>query len=254
MIFAAGLGTRLRPLTNDRPKALVEINGMPLLEIAIQRLKYFGFHEIIINIHHFGDLILDFLKRNNDFGIRIEISDEHDFILETGGGLKKAAWFFDDGKPFLVCNTDILTDLDLKGFYDFHLQNNPLATLAVRNRKTSRYFLFNDEPKSEGNFKLPSDLTPSELVGWMNQKTGEVRWSRFSEKVLMRAFSGIHVIDPKIFELMPAERKFSIVEVYLNAAKNHSILGFSHDENIWVDVGKPETLAKAESILSKIKF
>ncbi|MCR9285841.1 MAG: nucleotidyltransferase family protein [Bacteroidetes bacterium] len=240
MIFAAGLGTRLRPLTNDRPKALVEINGKPLLEIAIRRLKYFGFQEIIINIHHFGELILDFLKKNNDFGITIEISDERDLLLETGGGLKKATSFFDDGMPFLVCNADILTNLNLKELYDFHLKNNPLATLAVRNRKTSRYLLFNEKNK--------------ELVGWENQKTGEVRWSKPSKEIVHWAFSGIHVIDPKIFELMPNQTIFSIIEVYLSAAKEHSILGFLHDNNIWLDVGKPESLAKAQHIIDKINL
>lgn len=238
MIFAAGLGTRLRPLTNDRPKALVEVNDMPLLEIVIRRLKHFGFQDIIINIHHFGDLIVDFLKKKNNFGIKIEISDERDLLLETGGGLKKAAWFFDKETPFLVCNADILTDLDLKKFYDFHLKNNGLATLAVRNRPTSRYLLF--------------DENNHELAGWTNEKTGEYKWSKLTQKVLKRAFSGIHIIDPKIFELMPNKDKFSIIEVYLEAAKNHSIFGYLHDEDIWLDVGKPESLAKAKGIISSV--
>ena len=238
MIFAAGLGTRLRPLTNDKPKALVEVNGMSLLEINIRRLIHFGFREIIINIHHFGDLILEFLEKNKGFGIRIEISDERDLLLNTGGGLKKAASFFEDGNPFLVCNTDILTDLDLKAFYDFHIKNKAIATLAVRNRRTSRYLLFNEKN--------------NELVGWMNRKTGELKWSRFEEVVVNWAFSGIHVIEPKIFDFMPQEAVFSIIDVYLLVSKHHSILGYLHNENIWLDVGKHEELEKAKGIIDRI--
>jgi len=142
MIFAAGKGTRLQPLTNDIPKALVKVNNITLLEIIINKLKHFGFNDIIINVHHFAEQIKDFLNKNNNFGIKITISDESSLLLETGGGLKKAAWFFDDNKPFLIHNVDILSDINLSELYDFHIQSQSLATLAVMHRITSRYFLF----------------------------------------------------------------------------------------------------------------
>ena len=239
MVFAAGLGTRLRPLTNDKPKALVELGGMPLLEIAIRRLKHFGCKEIIVNVHHFAGLIIDFLEEKKHFGIQIEISDERDLLLDTGGGLKKAAWFFDDGNPFLVCNADILTNLDLKSFYENHLKQDALATLAIRNRDTSRYLLF--------------DENTFELNGWKNIKTGEVKWCRVQrEGIVNRAFSGIHVIDPKLFSLMPDESVFSIIDVYLSSAREHRIVGFPHDDTIWLDVGKPEALEKGKGIIGRI--
>ncbi len=239
MIFAAGLGTRLRPLTNEKPKALVEVGGLPLLEICIRRLMLHGCKEIIINVHHFADLIVDFLEKKNRFNIRIEISDERALLLDTGGGLKKAAWFFDDKKPFLVCNTDILTDLNLKKLYRHHVQNDALATLAIRHRMTSRYLLFDD--------------STLELRGWKNVKTGEVKWSgKATPGVINLAFSGIHVIEPKLLELLPEQKVFSIIEVYLSNAGKHKILGYSHNDTIWLDVGKPEAFREAEKIITKI--
>src|SRR5210317_1542357 len=144
MIFAAGLGTRLKPITNDRPKALAEIHGTPLIEIVIRRLINCGFNDIIINVHHFADKVLDFLASKNNFGINLQISDERGELLDTGGGLKKASWFFDDGKAFLVHNVDTLTDIDLLDYYHFHQKNNALATLLVRHRPGSRFFLFDE--------------------------------------------------------------------------------------------------------------
>jgi NDP-sugar pyrophosphorylase family protein len=238
MIFAAGLGTRLRPHTNDKPKAMVPINGMPLLEIAIRRLKKFGFRQIIVNVHHFAHLIEDFIDTNNAFGIDITISDERELLLETGGGLKKAAAFFGN-EPFLVCNTDILNDLDLKAFYDFHQQSNAIATLAVRNRSTSRYLIFNHE---------------KHLVGWRNIKTGEEKWSRTADKHEDWAFSGIHVIDPKIFAFMPDKAVFSIIDVYLKAAQTEIIQAFPHNNSIWLDVGKPHALEEATQLLPQIEM
>ncbi len=241
MLFAAGLGTRLRPLTDDRPKALVEVNGTPLLEIAIHRLIAAGCREIIVNVHHFAEQIIGFLKKNNHFGIRIAISDEREALLETGGGLKKAAWFFDDEKPFLVCNTDVLTNLDLQKFYQKHLESGALATLAVRNRPSSRSFLFDEK---------------MHLTGWQNTKTGEVRPSSLiphPSSLKPFAFSGIHALNSAIFDWMPGEeQKFSIVETYLQAAATETIFGYPHDEDFWFDVGKPETLAKAEAIIKEL--
>ncbi|MCC6726227.1 MAG: nucleotidyltransferase family protein [Saprospiraceae bacterium] len=246
LIFAAGLGTRLRPLTNDRPKALVEVNGITLLEIAIRRLKAAGCKEIIVNVHHFAEQIIDFIEKNGQFGIRIVISDERELLLDTGGGLKKAAWFFDDGQPFLVCNADILTDMDLARFYQKHLENQAIATLAVRHRTTSRYFLFDENMR---------------LCGWQNAKTGEEKLVaggslKFNPSILQSfnpfAFSGIHAISPALFDWLPAtEGPFSIIDVYLRAAQTGRILGHNHSSDGWLDVGKPEALVAAAEFLEK---
>jgi len=236
MIFAAGLGTRLRPLTNDKPKALVEVGGMPLLEIAVRRLKYFGFHDIVINIHHFGELILQFLENKDHFGIRITISDERGLLLDTGGGLKKARSLLGN-EPFLVYNTDIISDIDLNQLYRTHLANNALATLATRDRETSRYLLFNDWRR---------------LVGWTNTNAGEVKMPVPSAAFRQRAFSGIHVISPQIFGLMPGQDVFSIIDVYLAAAVDHPIFEYPHDDDRWIDVGKIPQLERAEGYLENL--
>lgn len=225
MIFAAGLGTRLRPLTNNLPKALVEIKGKTLLEITINRLIENGFNEIIVNVHHHADQVISFLHEHN-FKAKIEISDEREKLLDTGGGLKKAKWFFDD-QPFLLHNVDIISDLDLREFYNIHLRNHSIATLAVRNRKSSRYFL------------LDNDYV---LCGWENIKTGEQIISRDKEHLSQLAFSGIHIIDPKLFNYFPVEEKFSIVEVYLKTAKREKIKGYLHNYSFWQDVGKLQDL------------
>ncbi len=244
MIFAAGLGTRLRPLTNNKPKALVEVNGLTLLEINIRRLIKYGFNEIIVNVHYFAEQIEDFLQKKDNFGIRIEISDERELLLETGGGLQHAAWFFDDGKPFLVYNVDILSNIDLHQLYQAQLANpDALATLAVRNRETSRYLAFSDD-----NY----------LCAWINKKTNTTRWGRLHDGIVHPyAFSGIHVIDPKIFPYMEKhERKavYSITFCYLEAAKHYQICCYKDNDSIWLDVGKPEQLAKAKDIITQIDF
>ncbi|MFK7907222.1 MAG: NDP-sugar synthase [Chitinophagales bacterium] len=243
MIFAAGLGTRLRPLTNHKPKALVEVNGTPLLEIVIQRLKQHGFTNIVVNVHYFAKQIIRFLEAKNHFDIQISISDETGLLLETGGGLLKAKPFFEgkDNEPFLVHNVDILSDIDLATLYQSHLQNNPLATLVVRNRKTSRYLLFDEK---------------NQMCGWKNVKTGEVRMMRDSALSLepkALAFSGIHVISPSIFQYMPEqESAFSIIETYLQAAKTQKIMAYPSDDSNWLDVGKPESLAQAEVLIKNL--
>jgi len=237
MILAAGLGTRLRPLTNYKPKALVEIDGVPLLEITIRRLMKYGFDDIIINVHHFAEQIIRFLKQKDNFGIKISISDEQDKILETGGGLKYARTFFNDA-PFLLCNTDIVTNIDLKKLYDYHLEKSALVTLATRHRSTSRYLIFDDM---------------QQLCGWQNIKTGEVKMSRAKAGQLeLRAFSGIHIINPQIFDLMTRTDKFSIIDTYLSLAKDQLISSYPHDEDIWMDVGKPEELKAAEKVIASI--
>lgn len=239
LIFAAGLGTRLRPLTDDRPKALVEINGMTLLEIVIRRLKKAGVTDIIVNVHHHAQMIIDFLQNKNNFDINISISDERDELLETGGGLLKAANFFSDGKPFFVHNVDIISNIDLKKMYDTHVMSGAVATLSTRHRATSRYLLFNKKNK---------------LYGWMNIKTGEmILCKKKKGKLNLRAFSGIHVISPELFDAMPeGKNAFSIIDVYLAAAAYQKIVGYPHEEDVWMDVGKIENLEEAKGLLGQV--
>jgi NDP-sugar pyrophosphorylase family protein len=237
MIFAAGLGTRLRPLTNDRPKAMVEVEGRPLLEIQILRLKALGFTELVVNVHHFADLIIDFLREKEHFGLRIHISDERDLLLDTGGGLSRARPLLEGKEPFFVCNVDVLTDLDPRALARAHQSAGALATLAVRDRHTSRYLLFDQDLR---------------LAGWRNEKTGEVR-GKPPEDANPLAFSGLHVIDPTIFPLIRHRGVFSIIDVYLELMAEHKIIGFRHDEGIWLDVGKPPELEAAAAIVSQIQ-
>jgi len=236
MIFAAGKGTRLKPLTDNKPKALVEIHGKPLIEHVINKLKYYGFHEIIINIHYLGDQIVDYLNTKNNFDIRIEISDESKELLDTGGGLKKASWFFDDKKPFVVYNTDIISDLNLNEMLDGHIRQKALASLAVRKRLSSRYLLFNE------NF---------ELTGWKNVKTSEKIITQKSKYLTELAFSGVHILNPDIFKYMNQLGKFSVVDSYLELTKEHRITGFDHTSDYWFDIGTIHKLKTAEDYLNK---
>ena len=237
MIFAAGLGTRLRPLTDNRPKALVEINGVSLLEVNIRRLIHFGVREIIINTHHFAEQIAAFVTQKNQFGVRIVLSHEVERPLETGGGLKNAAWFFDDNQPFLVCNADILSNIDLQKLVASHQNSNALATFAIQQRDTSRYVLHSPDGR---------------LGGWMNVKTKVVKIKRAVSELGMYSFSCFHVINPAIFATAPAEDYFSIIDWYLKIADTHQIMGYRHDDDLWCDVGKPETLAEAAQIIDRI--
>jgi len=231
MIFAAGKGTRLKPLTDNTPKALIKVNGTPMIELVIKKLISIGVREIIINVHHFANQIINFLNTNNNFGIKIEISDESDKLLDTGGGLKKASWFFDTNEPFILHNTDIISDIDLLDMIAFHKNNNALATLAVRKRESNRYFLFNN------NF---------DLCGWENIKTTEKIISKKSTLLNQFAFSGIHIINPIIFNYLNQTCKFSIVNSYLELSKNKTIKGFDHTTDYWFDVGDTKKLEIAE--------
>jgi NDP-sugar pyrophosphorylase family protein len=237
MILAAGLGTRLHPLTNDRPKALVEVAGRTLLEITLRRLQSFGIREVIVNIHHFADQVVEFLRKNNDFGMRIEISRE-DLLLDTGGGLKKAAWFFlenSNNEPFLLHNVDVLSTIDLNRMAKFHREHNALATLAVQHRKTSRYLLFDEH---------------SQLCGRQAGEDGLPEIVRHSEKTQKLAFSGVHVISPRLLPLITEEGIFSIIPSYLRlAGQGEKILAFPVDDSYWRDLGKPENIAQAEQDL-----
>jgi NDP-sugar pyrophosphorylase family protein len=231
MILAAGLGTRLKPFTNEHPKALAIVNGKTILQRNIEYLASFGIKEIIINVHHFPDQIIQLIKTNRGFGSDITFSDESDEVLETGGGIKKAAWFFEkDNNPFVVMNVDILTDLNLHEMMDQHIRTKPLATLAVTNRVTSRYFIFNDA---------------GELCGWKNNATGEEKISRNSELGIEKAFSGIQILSPQIFSFLQNSGRFSIVDTYLELAKTHTILEYDHTGTRLIDVGKPESILKA---------
>ena len=234
MILAAGLGTRLKPFTDKHPKALALVNGKTILQRNIEYLSTFGIKEVIVNVHHFADQIIDLIKMNNGFGSNISFSDETEEVLETGGGIKKAAWFFEKEKhSFVVINVDILTDMDLKKMILQHEKNNPVATLAVTSRFTSRYFLFDEF---------------DHLCGWKNEKTGERKISRESKNYIQKAFSGIHIISPKIFPLIKMKGKFSMVDVYLELAKTQMIDAFDHSDSKFIDVGKPESILKAEKI------
>lgn len=234
MILAAGLGTRLRPLTNDRPKALVEIDGHTLLQIAIARLRQCGVNEIIVNVHHFAEKVADFLRSKNSFGLRIELSTEK-ILLDTGGGLKQAAWFFlEDGPkagPFILHNVDVLSTIDLRRMLHFHTQYRALATLAVQQRESSRYLLFDEHMQ----------LCGRQFV--KEQKTELVRQAAEMQPV---AFSGIHVISPRLLGMMREEGVFSIIQPYLRlAGQGQKIIGYPVDGDYWRDLGKAESVARA---------
>ena len=236
MILAAGLGTRLRPLTDHRPKALVEVAGRTLLEITLARLRSFGIGEVIINAHHFAEMVERYLASNQNFGMRIEISRE-ETLLDTGGGLKKAAWFFDTNEPLVLHNVDVISTIDLHRVLAAHTEKKALATMAVQDRPTSRYLLFD------------KNLL---LCGRRAGRDGEPELVRQSSQVEALAFSGIHVISPRIFSKLSEEGSFSIIASYLRlAGEGEKIVGFRADEYSWRDLGKLENLAKAAEDLKR---
>jgi len=232
MILAAGLGTRFKPWTDEHPKALAIVNGKSLLQRNIEYLQAYGIDDLVVNVHHFAGQITEVLMAHRGWGSRITISDETSEVLETGGGLKKAAAHL-GSSPFLLMNVDILTDLDLSALIREHFQYRPIATLAVTDRTTSRYFLWDEE---------------GELCGWRNTSTGQERIVRPGQTLIQKAFSGIHVIDPAIFPLIRQEGKFSTVDVYLDLAGTHAIRSFDHSHSRLIDVGKPESVEKAEQL------
>ena len=235
MIFAAGLGTRLKPLTDNKPKALVELNGKPILEHLILRLKKQGFNNFVINVHHFADQIESFLKKNNNFNANIEISDERKQLLETGGGLLKAKRFLESSEIFIIHNADIFCDIDLNSLIEQHLKNNALATLAVQKRDSSRKLLFDEK-----NY----------LCQWKNIKTNKIKEARIPVGSLTeRSFSGIHIINSNIFKFIIEKGKFSIIDLYLRLSKDHKISAFETKHNYWFDLGKPENILEAEKSL-----
>jgi NDP-sugar pyrophosphorylase family protein len=236
MVLAAGLGTRLRPLTADRPKALVEVAGRTMLEITLARLRSFAVHDVIVNVHYFADSVIDYLRANHNFGMHIEVSREDALLLDTGGGLRKAAPFFLDGsgredEPFLLHNVDVISTTNLQQMVEFHQANRALATLAVRDRNSSRYLLFNND---------------SELCGRQagREEPAEVVHPCPGEHPL--AFSGIHVISIRLLKMIRQQGVYSIIDTYLDlAARGERILAFRNDDCYWMDLGRPENVAQA---------
>ena len=230
LIFAAGKGTRLKPFTDSHPKALALVNDVPLLERNIKYLQNFGVTEFVINVHHFGEQIVEFLEKNNHFGAKIDISDEKNELLETGGGLLFAQKYLENEENFLIMNADILTDLNIHELVKFHETHLPLATLAVSDRNSSRKLFFNSEMV---------------LKGWMNKNSGETKMAEFNNNFKELAFSGIHCINSSIFDKIKRRGKFSIMEEYLDLMFENNILGFQHEARL-IDVGRPESVIEAE--------
>lgn len=232
MLLAAGFGTRLKPFTDKHPKALATVNGKTLLEHNLKYLQRHGIFDVIVNVHHFADQIEETLRKHNGFGSNVTISDERSAVLETGGGVQKAQWYFEHEPSFVVMNTDVLTTLNLTSLIDFHHLHQPIASLAVMDRPSSRHLLFDEHHA---------------LCGWRNNKTGATRISRQSERLIPFAFSGIQVLSPTIFD-MPFQGKFSLVDVYLHFAVDGIIKGFDHSSDVFIDAGKPESLAHAATL------
>lgn len=226
MILAAGLGTRLKSLTEHKPKALLEWEGKPLLEHIILKLKSNGFTSIIINVHHYAEMIMDFVQQSDHFGINIEFSYEKDELLDTGGGIANASWFFGED-PFLVYNVDIISNIDLRALFSAHINSEAIATMAVKERVTTRSLLMN-----KSGF----------LKGWRDNRTGEtILVDQDREELFPIAFSAIHVMDPKVFSLFPKEKRFPLMPFYLQLAAIHPVYLYRHDRDSWTDMGKMES-------------
>lgn len=235
MIFAAGLGTRFKPWTDHHPKALAIVNGKSLLQRNIEYLQQYGITDVVVNVHHFADQIIDAVNANNGWGSNIMISDERDEVLETGGGLLKAKHLLEGEVPFVTINVDILTDLDINKLLSFHQQHQPLISFGVTNRKTARNFLFDNDNK---------------LCGWRNNSTGDTKISVTKEPLFEKAYSCVVVFEPRVFSLIKQQGKFSLTETYLDLAKENLILGYDHSGDKLVDVGKPESVAVAEAMFA----
>ena len=237
LIFSAGLGTRFKPWTEKHPKALALVNGKSLLQRNIEYLQLYGITNVVVNVHHFADQVIGAVESNKGWGSSVMISDERDEVLETGGGLMKARPLLDNGMPFLTLNVDILTDLNLHQLMNFHLERKPLVSFGVTDRKTSRYFLFDENNK---------------LQGWRNVQTGEEK-GPFLETpaktaLVEKAYSCVAIFQPEFFDLVKQRGKFSLTEPYLDLARDHDILGFDHTGDKLVDVGKPESVGVAEKL------
>ena len=229
MILAAGLGKRLKPLTNVKPKALVEVGGFTMLELAIKYLKKYGFSEIIINVHHFGDQIIDYINKHDQFGLNICFSDERTQLMDTGGAIVHASSYFKDPEPFLVMGVDVLTNLDLEKFIQYHLEQKPLVTLAVKDRETTRSLMFNENMR---------------LIGWRDNRSGETRGTQIQNAKYALGFSVIQIIQPEIFRLIDEKGAFPIMELYLRLMESQKIIGFRHNEDIWLEFGRNDRIAE----------
>jgi NDP-sugar pyrophosphorylase family protein len=256
MILAAGLGTRLRPLSDDRPKALVEVAGRTMLEIALARLRAAGVREVIVNLHHFAGMILEYLKANDNFGLRIEVSRE-EVLLDTGGALKQASWFFLENsnrieEPFLVHNVDVISTIDLGRMLQFHAGQQALATLAVQHRETSRYLLFDEQlqlrGRQSGHDEMPEMVRSSSQSQSQSQPQAQAQ-----SQPQARAFCGIHVISPRLLTMMIEEGAFSIIACYLRlAAQGEKIVCFDADEYVWRDLGTPASVSQATQEIGSV--
>lgn len=233
MIFAAGLGTRFKPWTDSHPKALARVNGKSLLQRNIEYLQEYGISEIVVNVHHFPEQMLQAINKNNGWGSKIPISDETSELLETGGGLLHARKYLDSGDTFVTVNADFLTDLNIHDLHNFHKANRSLISFGVTERKTSRNFLFDDS---------------SRLCGWENTQTGEIRIAIEKEGLVPKAYSCVAIFEPGVFDLIPQRGKFSLVDTYLSLAPHHPVYGYDHTGDRLVDVGKPESVAIAEKL------
>lgn len=235
LIFCAGLGTRFKPWTDRHPKALAVINGKSLLQRNVEYLQQYGIKDVIINVHHFADQIVDAVEKNKGWGSNVIISDETDAVLETGGGLLKAKPLFKPGERFITCNADVLTDFDINKLLQFHEANRPLISFTVSNRKTSRNFLLDENNR---------------LCGWRNNSTGEEKITIDKSNLVPKAYDCVVVFEYEVFNHIRFEGKFSLIDLYLDLAKTHTILGFDHSDDRWIDVGKPESVPLAEAMFA----
>ena len=233
IIFSAGLGTRFTPWTLTKPKALAIINGKTLLQRNIEYLQKYNITDVVVNVHHFPEQIINALKENNGWGSNVMISDESNEVLETGGGLIKAKNLLHGNEPFLSLNVDVLTDMDINKLVTFHENNDSLISFGVTERRTSRNILLDKDNR---------------MCGWKNDTTGEEKIVLQKEHLMPFAYSCVTVYQPQIFSLMKQEGKFSIMETFLALAPDHLILGYNHSGDKWVDVGRPESVAIAESL------
>ncbi len=241
MIFAAGLGTRFKPWTDEHPKALALVNGKSLLQRNIEYLQQYGITDVVVNVHHFADQVIDAVQQSKGWGSNILISDERDELLDTGGGLLKAAPMLEGDEPFVTINVDVLTNLDLNNLIVFHQKHHPLISFAVTNRKTARNFLFDEQNR---------------LCGWRNNASGEEKGPLLSytdeerTKLVEKAYSCVVVFEPTVFSRIRQTGKFSLTETYLDLATDHLILGYDHSGDKFVDVGKPESVKVAEEMFA----
>ncbi|MFL5742321.1 MAG: NDP-sugar synthase [Flavisolibacter sp.] len=234
MIFAAGLGTRFKPWTDQHPKALAIVNGKTLLQRNIEYLQKYEIRDVVVNVHHFPDQIIDAIQKNKGWGSQVQISDESKEVLETGGGLLLARKFLEDD-TFLTINVDILTEVNLKYFLAQHQQQSSLITVAVSQRETSRYLLFNKYNR---------------LIGWRNHRSGEEKIVIQAKDIFEKAYSGLAIFDPSVFDLIPFTGKFSLIDLYLALAPQNKIAGFDHTGEKLIDVGKPDSVHTAEQMFS----